>query len=401
MMDTMIETLIKKESERQKNTISLIASENYASLSVRSATGSTLTNKYAEGYPGKRYYAGCSVVDEIEQCAIERAQKLFNAQHANVQPHAGSQANMAAYYALLTPGDTIMGMDLMAGGHLTHGHTVNFSGTWYKTVSYGVDPETECINMESVRALAHQHRPRLIIAGASAYSRIIDFKAFADIAQEVGAFFISDIAHIAGLVAANLHPSPVPYADVVTTTTHKTLRGPRGGLILSKKEHATAIDRAVFPGLQGGPCMNVIAAKAVCFYEAALPTFHIYQQQVLVNAQTMAHAFKERGYRIVADKTENHLFVLDLRSQGITGHEAQKKLEATGIIVSKSCIPYDPEKPWITSGIRIGTPAITTRGFTPDTCQTLVDIIDTVLRKHKEPQDVSKYISHILETAHY
>lgn len=377
--DTYIQDLITAESERQKTHISLIASENYVSKAVADAMGSTLTNKYAEGYPGKRYYAGCDIVDKIEQCAIDRAKKLFGAEHANVQPHAGSPANMAAYFSLINPGDTIMGMSLMAGGHLTHGHTVNFSGSLYNTVFYQVDPETEMLNMDTIAQLAEEHRPKVIVAGASAYSRTIDFAAFSAIAQAIGAYLIADIAHIAGLVATNLHPSPIPYADIVTSTTHKTLRGPRGGLILSKTAHAAAIDRAVFPGLQGGPCMHTIAAKAIAFHEALQPSFIEYQQQIINNAQVMANAFQNRGYRIVTGGTENHLFVIDLRNKNITGHEAQKRLESVGIAVSKSCIPFDPAKPWVTSGIRIGTPAITTRGYQEKECLELVDLIDATL----------------------
>jgi glycine hydroxymethyltransferase len=350
-VDPAIATIIQSETKREQTEINLIASENYASAAVRQATGSILTNKYAEGYPGKRYYGGCTFVDEAEILAIKRCKLLFEAEHANVQAHAGSQANMAAYAALIKPGDTIMGMSLATGGHLTHGHGVNFSGSLYKSVQYGVDKETEEINYHEVEQLAHAHRPKIIIAGASAYSRTIDFKKFAEIAASIDAYFMADIAHIAGLVAVDLHPSPVPYADIVTSTTHKTLRGPRGGFILSKEKHKDAVDRALMPGLQGGPFMHIIAAKAVGFHEALTPDFKVYQQQILTNAQVMVKAFKDRGYRIVAGGTDNHLFVLDLRSQNITGRAAEVALEQAGISVSRSCIPFDPEKPWVTSGI--------------------------------------------------
>lgn len=364
---------------RQKETVSLIASENYVSNAVRQATASVLTNKYAEGYPGKRYYAGCEFVDQAEQLAIDRCKQLFNAPHANVQPHAGSQANFAVYSALIKPGDTILGMSLAAGGHLTHGHSVNVSGSWFKSVQYGVHKETELIDYNEVEQLAKLHRPAVIIAGASAYSRTIDFEKFAAIAQSVNAFLIADIAHIAGLIAAGLHPTPVGLADVITSTTHKTLRGPRGGLIMASEKHANHIDRAIIPGTQGGPLMHVIAAKAAAFYEALQPCFVDYQKQVIKNAQTMANAFVQLGYRIVAGGTDNHLFMIDLRSHGITGLIAQEALEKAGITVSRSCIPFDPEKPWITSGIRIGTPAITTRGMKEMECIQLASLIDSVL----------------------
>lgn len=361
--DPEIFTIIHKETERQEHELTLIASENYASSAILEATGSALTNKYAEGYPGKRYYAGCAYVDEAELLAIARCKKLFKAEHANVQPHAGSQANMAVYFSILKPGDTIMGMSLAEGGHLTHGHSVNFSGNIYKSVSYGVNKDTELIDYDYVERLAHEHKPKLIIAGASAYSRIIDFDRFAKIAQSVGAYFMADIAHIAGLVATELHPSPIAVADFVTSTTHKTLRGPRGGLVMCKQKHADVLDRAIMPGSQGGPFMQVIAAKAVAFQEALQPDFTTYQKQVIANAQTFAHAMKTMGYRIVTGGTDNHLFIVDLRSKNITGKEAETALEKAGVITSRSCIPNDPQKPWITSGIRIGSPAFTTRGI--------------------------------------
>lgn len=361
--DPEIFTIIHGETERQEHELTLIASENYASTAVLEATGSALTNKYAEGYPGKRYYAGCTFVDEAELLAIARCKKLFNAEHVNVQPHAGSQANMAVYFSILKPGDTIMGMSLAEGGHLTHGHTVNFSGNIYKSVSYGVNKDTELIDYDQIEKLAHEHKPKLIIAGASAYSRIIDFDRFANIAQSVGAHFMADIAHIAGLVATDLHPSPIRVADFVTSTTHKTLRGPRGGLVMCKQKHADILDRAIMPGSQGGPFMQVIAAKAVAFQEALAPDFKSYQSTVIKNAQTFAQAMKTMGYRIVTGGTDNHLFIVDLRSKNITGKEAETALEKGGIITSRSCIPNDPQKPWITSGIRIGSPAFTTRGI--------------------------------------
>lgn len=385
--DPQIAQLILKEQERQQQELSLIASENYAPCSVREAAASVLMNKYAEGYPGKRYYAGCAIVDKVELEAIERCKKLFGAEHANVQPHAGSQANFAAYTALLRPGDTILAMSLAMGGHLTHGHTVNLSGILYNVVHYGVNQDTELIDFDEVEQLARRHKPKLIIAGASAYSRTIDFTRFALIAQKTGAFFMADIAHIAGLVAANLHPSPVAFADVVTSTTHKTLQGPRGGFILSRAEHQELIDRAVMPGTQGGPFMNVIAAKAVCFKRAIDPEFIAYQINVITNARIMVRAFQERGYRIVAGGTDNHMFMVDLRSKKLTGRAAERLLESVGIIASRSCIPFDPEKPWLGSGIRFGTPAMTTRGMKESQAEEIVYCIDEVLsnpdNKHK------------------
>jgi len=382
--DPEIFSVIKKEEQRQEAEIDLIASENYVSRAISQATGSPLTNKYAEGSPGKRYYAGCRYVDEAEEIAIDRCKRLFGADCANVQPHAGSQANMAVYFAMLEPGDTIMGMGLAEGGHLTHGHGVNFSGTFFNSVQYKVNPETELIDYDQVERLARQHKPKIIVAGATAYSRQIDFKRFADIAQSVGAFLLADIAHIAGLVAAKLHPDPVAYADFVTSTTHKTLRGPRGAFILSKQQYGEKIDRGVMPGIQGGPLMHVVAAKAVAFLEAMHPSFVEYQKQVIKNAQTFARAMQDLGYRIVTGGTDNHMFVVDLRSKNISGRKAEVVLEKAGITTSRSCIPFDPAKPWITSGIRIGTPAITTRGMKEEQMQEIVQLVDDVIMHHED-----------------
>lgn len=386
IVDPEIFSIIKKEQNRQKNEIDLIASENYASQAVCEATGSILTNKYAEGYPGKRYYGGCEYVDMVEILAIERCKKIFGAEHVNVQPHAGSQANMAAFAALLTPGDTILGMSLASGGHLTHGHGVNFSGNIYKSIQYGVNAHTGLIDYDEVERLAHEYKPKLIIAGASAYSRILDFKKFSEIAQSINAYFMADIAHIAGLVAAGLHPSPIPYADVVTSTTHKTLRGPRGGLIMCKQVHAQAVDRAIMPGLQGGPFMNSIAAKAVAFHEVLQPEFITYQKQVIKNAQAMVKACNELGFDVVTGGTDNHMFIIDLRVKKITGRMAESALAQAGISVSRSCIPNDPEKPWITSGIRIGTPAITTRGMLESQAHQIMHLINEVLLNALVPE---------------
>jgi len=385
--DKALFDLINAETDRQETTINLIASENYASKEVREATGSVLTNKYAEGYPGKRYYAGCAVVDEVEQIAIDRCKTLFQADHVNVQPHSGSQANMAAYFAILKPGNTILGMSLAEGGHLTHGHPVNFSGQLYNVVQYHVNPQTELIDYDEIERLAQTHKPKLIIAGASAYSRSIDFERFARIAKNAGALLLADIAHIAGLIAAGLHPNPFPHADIVTSTTHKTLRGPRGGLIMCKQEFAEKIDKAVMPGIQGGPFMNVITAKAVAFYEASLPTFKTYQQQVIANAQRLAQELSNLGYRIVAKGTDNHLLIVDLRSKKITGRQAEQALDTAGITASRSCIPHDPEKPWITSGIRLGTPAISSRGIREQEMTIIAKLIDEVL---SNPDDKNK-----------
>ena len=380
LRDEAIFSLIALEEKRQREGLELIASENFVSQQVREAVGSVLTNKYAEGYPGARYYGGCEIVDQVESLAIERAKALFGAAWANVQPHSGSQANMAVYMALMEPGDTLMGMDLAAGGHLTHGSKVNFSGKLYKVVSYGVSPETERIDLEEVRRLALEHRPKVIVAGASAYPRVWDFQAFRQIADEVGAFLVVDMAHFAGLVAAGLHPNPVPHAHVVTSTTHKTLRGPRGGLILSQDpELGKKIDKLIFPGIQGGPLEHVIAGKAVAFFEALQPEFKEYSRLVVENAKRLAAELAERGYRIVTGGTDNHLMLVDLRPKGLTGKEAEERLDQVGITVNKNAIPFDPKPPRVTSGIRIGTPAITTRGFTPEEMPLVADLIDRAL----------------------
>ena len=395
--DKALFDLIKTEKERQENSINLIASENYASKEVREATASVLTNKYAEGTPGKRYYAGCTIVDEVEQLAIDQCKTLFRAEHANVQPHSGSQANMAAYFAILKPGDTILGMSLAEGGHLTHGHPVNFSGQLYNVVQYHVNPKTELIDYDELERLAQTHKPKLINAGASAYSRIIDFERFARISHSADALLLADIAHIAGLIAAGLHPNPFPHADIVTSTTHKTLRGPRGGLIMCKKEIAEKIDKAVMPGIQGGPFMNVIAAKAVAFYEASSPAFKTYQQQVIANAQCVAQELSSLGYRIVTKGTDNHLFIVDLRSKKITGRQAEQILDKAGITASRSCIPNDPEKPWITSGIRFGTPAISSRGMKEQEMVIIAKLIDEVLTNPDDEEKLKEVRSKVKE----
>lgn len=390
--DEVLFALIAREAARQQDGLELIASENFTSQAVLEATGSILTNKYAEGYPRKRWYGGCEVVDQVEQLAIDRAKALFGAAWANVQPHSGSSANLAVYQALLKPGDTVLGMDLAHGGHLTHGSPVNFSGLNYRVVGYKVRPDSELIDFEEVRALALAHRPRLIIAGASAYSRQIDFARFRAIADEVDAYLLADIAHIAGLIAAGLHPDPVPYAHVVTTTTHKTLRGPRSGLILSgDAELGKLLDRMVFPGLQGGPLVHVIAAKAVALFEALQPEFKRYQEQIIRNAQQLAAELQGRGYRIVSGGTDNHLLVVDLRSQGLTGREAIKRLDPVNITVSKSLVPFDPETPFVTSGIRLGTPALTTRGMTEAAMSEVAALIDRALRGD-EPEAVRREV---------
>lgn len=381
-IDQEIFNIIEREQQRQEETINLIASENYVSQTVMAATGSVLTNKYAEGYPGKRYYPGCVFVDQAENLAIERCKKLFKADHANVQPHSGSQANMAVYFSLLQPGDTILGMSLAAGGHLTHGHGVNFSGTLFKSVQYTVNRETEQLDFNEIEKLAHEHKPKLIVCGASAYSRTIDFEKLSIIAKSVNALLLADIAHIAGLVATGLHPSPIACADFVTSTTHKTLRGPRGGLIMSSAEHALKIDRAIMPGMQGGPLMNTIAAKAVAFGEALQPEFVEYQKQIIKNAQALANELQALSYRIVAGGTDNHLFIVDLTSKNITGLQADNALEKAGINITRSCIPFDTQKPWITSGIRIGSPAVTTRGMKETDMVAIAHLIDDVITHH-------------------
>ncbi len=369
---------IADENRRQEDHIELIASENYVSCAVLEAQGSQLTNKYAEGYPGKRYYGGCEHVDVAEQLAINRVKKLFGAEAANVQPNSGSQANQAVFMAFLKPGDTLLGMNLAAGGHLTHGMSLNMSGKWFNVVPYGLD-ENEAIDYKEVERLAREHKPKLIIAGASAYALRIDFECFAKIAKDVGAIFMVDMAHYAGLVAAGFYPNPVPHADVVTSTTHKTLRGPRGGLILMKAEHEKAINSAIFPGLQGGPLMHVIAAKAVAFKEAMGKDFKVYQEQVIGNAQVMAKVLKQRGLRIVSGRTESHVFLVDLQAKNITGKDAEAALGQAHITVNKNAIPNDPQKPFVTSGIRIGTPAMTTRGFREIEAETVANLIADVL----------------------
>lgn len=379
--DEQIAHLVEKEKERQENSIELIASENFVSKAVMEAMGSYLTNKYAEGYPSKRYYGGCHVVDEVEDLARERVKKLFGAEHANVQPHSGSQANMAVYFSILEPGDTVLGMDLSHGGHLTHGSPVNFSGRLFNFVSYGVDPETEMINYETVRELALKHKPKLIVAGASAYSRTIDFKTLREIADEVGAYLMVDIAHIAGLVATGLHPSPVPYADFVTSTTHKTLRGPRGGLILCKEKFAKALDKNIFPGIQGGPLMHIIAAKAVCFKEALEPSFKTYMEQVVKNAQALAEALESYGFKLVSNGTDNHLILVDLTNKDITGKDAEILLDSIGITLNKNTVPNETRSPFVTSGVRIGTPAITTRGFKEEEMREIASIINDAIKE--------------------
>ncbi len=379
-VDPEIKSAIERELERQRSNIELIASENFVSKAVMAAMGSPMTNKYAEGYPGKRYYGGCEKVDIAENLAIERAKKLFGAEHANVQPHSGAQANMAVFFAVLKPGDTVMGMNLAHGGHLTHGSPVNMSGKQYNIIPYGVEKETGKIDYDEVRRLALEHKPKLIVAGASAYSRIIDFEKFSDVAKEVGAYLMVDMAHIAGLVAAGLHPNPVPYADFVTTTTHKTLRGPRGGLILCKEENAKLIDKAIFPGIQGGPLMHVIAAKAVCFKEALSDEFKQYAKQVVKNAKVLAEGLVSNGFDIVSGGTDNHLMLVDLQSMNITGKEAEKRLDEVCITCNKNAIPFDPQKPFVTSGIRLGTPAVTSRGMIEEDMTEIADIIGLVIK---------------------
>ena len=378
-VDSEIFEAIKNEEKRQKYTIELIASENFVSPEVLEAQGSVLTNKYAEGYPGKKYYGGCKYIDIVENLAIKRAKEIFKAEHANVQPHSGSQANMAVYFSVLEVGDTILAMNLSHGGHLTHGSPVNFSGRFFNIVPYGVGEDTGRIDYDNLRDLAIKNKPKLIIAGASAYPREIDFSAFRSIADEVGAYLMADIAHIAGLIIAGLHKSAVPHCHFVTTTTHKTLRGPRGGLILCKEELGSAVDKTIFPGIQGGPLMHVIAAKAVCFKQAMTPEFMNYQRQIVKNAKILAEKLVELGYNLVSGGTDNHLMLVDLRNKGITGKQAEKALEEAGITVNKNMIPFDPQKPWIASGIRIGTPAVTTRGMKEKDMEVIAGMIDRVL----------------------
>jgi len=378
-VDAEIFEAIKNEENRQKYTIELIASENFVSPEVLEAQGSVLTNKYAEGYPGKKYYGGCKYIDVVENLAIDRAKEIFKAEHANVQPHSGSQANMAVYFSVLEVGDTILAMNLSHGGHLTHGSPVNFSGRFFNIIPYGVGKDTGRIDYDNLRELAIKNKPKLIIAGASAYPREIDFEAFRSIADEVGAYLMADIAHIAGLIIAGLHQSAVPHCHFVTTTTHKTLRGPRGGLILCKEEYGHAIDKTIFPGIQGGPLMHVIAAKAVCFKQAMTPEFMNYQKQIVKNAKTLADKLVELGYNLVSGGTDNHLMLVDLRNKGITGKQAEKALEEAGITVNKNMVPFDPQKPWVASGIRIGTPAVTTRGMKEKDMEVIAEMINRVL----------------------
>ena len=378
--DPQVYAAIDAEEERQRNKLLLIASENFASPAVLAAQGSLMTNKYAEGYPGKRYYGGCQHVDTVEELAIQRCKQIFGAEHVNVQPHSGSQANMAAYLSVLKPGDTILGMDLAQGGHLTHGSKVNFSGMIFRAFSYGVDRQTETIDYDAVRKLAEDCRPRMIVVGASAYARTLDFPKFAAIAKGVGAYLMVDMAHIAGLIATGLHPNPIPYADFVTTTTHKTLRGPRGGVVMCKAEHAKAVDKFVFPGMQGGPLMHVIAAKAVAFKEALSPAFKRYQQQVIANARVMAQGLLDRGYKIVSGGTDTHLMLVNLTNKGITGKEADAALDTAGIIVNKNAVPYDEKPPAVASGIRLGTPIVSTRGMMEAEMKEIVDLVDRVLQ---------------------
>jgi glycine hydroxymethyltransferase len=397
--DPLVNQIIQKEMQRQEEHIELIASENFVSLAVLEAQGSIFTNKYAEGYPNKRYYGGCEFADEIEETAKNRLKKLFDAAYVNVQPHSGSQANMAAFHALIKPGDLIMGMSLSEGGHLTHGHHVNFSGQIYQSISYGVDRKTENIDYVQVHELALKHKPKLIIVGASAYSRIIDFKRFREIADEINAYLLADIAHIAGLIAAKLHPSPLPYAHVVTSTTHKTLRGPRGGIIMTNDQNiAKKIDKAVFPGLQGGPLMHVIAAKAVAFKEALEDDFTLYQQQVVANAKVLASELSQLGYRIVSGGTDNHLMLVDVKQKhNMTGLDAENILGKVSITCNKNGLPFDTEKPAYTSGIRLGTPAITTRGFKEEHVKIVANLIDLALTHHQDHEKLMEIKEKVLQ----
>ena len=398
--DPNVKAVIDQELMRQRDKLEMIASENIVSQAVMEAQGSVLTNKYAEGYPGKRYYGGCEHVDVVETLAIERAKRLFGAEHANVQPHSGSQANFAVYFAMLKPGDTIVGMNLSHGGHLTHGSPVNVSGTYFNVVPYGVNAETQQIDYDEFRKIVLEAKPKLIIAGGSAYSRQIDFKKMADVAHEAGAIFMVDMAHFAGLVAAGLHPNPVEYADIVTTTTHKTLRGPRGGMILCKEEYAKAIDKAVFPGIQGGPLMHVIAAKAVALGEALQPEFKVYAEQVIKNAKVLAAELMAKGLTIVSGGTDTHVMLVDVRNTGLTGKEAEHLLDEIGITANKNTIPFDPASPFVTSGVRLGTPALTTRGLKEDDMKEIADIIATVLQNPEDAvkhQDAAKRVAALCE----
>jgi glycine hydroxymethyltransferase len=393
--DAQVYQAIQQELGRQRAKIELIASENFVSEAVMEAQGSVLTNKYAEGYPGKRYYGGCEYVDIVEDLARDRAKQIFGAEHVNVQPHSGAQANMAVYFTILEPGDTVLGMNLSHGGHLTHGSPVNFSGVQYNFVEYGVSKETQYIDYEDVLAKAREHKPKLIVAGASAYPRVIDFKRFREIADEVGAYLMVDMAHIAGLVAAGLHPSPVPHAHFVTTTTHKTLRGPRGGMILCKEEFAKGIDKSIFPGIQGGPLMHVIAAKAVALGEVLQDSFKDYAQNIINNASRLAEGLKKEGLNLVSDGTDNHLLLLDLQSIGLTGKVAEHVLDEVGITVNKNAIPYDPQKPFVTSGIRIGTAAVTSRGFGLEEMDEIASIIAFTLKNHEDEAALAQASSRV------
>lgn len=390
--DPEIMNIVELETNRQREHLELIASENFVTPQVMEAMGSQLTNKYAEGYPRHRYYGGCEYVDMVEDLARNRLKKLFGAEHANVQPHSGSNANLGVYFAVLKPGDKVLGMNLSQGGHLTHGSPVNISGTYFNFVDYGVDKETERIDYEEVRKIAMNEKPKLIVAGASAYPRIIDFAKFREIADEVGAYLMVDMAHIAGLVAVGLHPNPVPYADFVTTTTHKTLRGPRGGAILCREKYAKAIDKAIFPGIQGGPLMHIIAAKAVSFGEALQDDFKDYQEQVIKNANALANSLVEKGFRLVSGGTDNHLILLDVRNKGLTGKKAEALLEEINITTNKNTIPFDPESPFVTSGIRIGTPAVTTRGMKEGEMKEIAKIIDLALDEKNDRGEVKQKV---------
>ena len=397
--DPAIADAIRGEEQRERTTLELIASENFVSPAVLAAAGSVMTNKYAEGLPGKRYYGGCEFVDVAETLALERVKRLFGADHANVQAHSGASANLAAYFTVAKPGDTLLGMSLAHGGHLTHGHAVSLSGQLWRAVQYGVRAEDGRIDYDQLEALAREHRPRIIVAGASAYPRIIEFPRFAAIAREVGAALVVDMAHIAGLVAAELHPSPVPHADLVTSTTHKTLRGPRGGFVLAKAEHGERLDKTVFPGMQGGPLMHVIAAKAVCFGEALTPEFRAYQQRVVANARALAEALMGHGFQLVSGGTDNHLMLVDLRERGMTGKVAEEALHRAHITVNKNAVPNDPQKPWVTSGIRVGTPALTTRGFGLAEMARIADWIARVLDKPDDAATTRAVEREVMELA--
>jgi len=396
-LDPEVYRAITNELERQRTYLELIASENIVSEAVLEAQGSIFTNKYAEGYPSKRYYGGCDYADVIENLAIERARQLFKAEYANVQPHSGSQANMAVYFAALNPGDKVLGMDLAHGGHLTHGSPVNFSGQLFNFISYGVDKETGMINMEEVERVAHEHRPKMIVAGASAYPRVIDFEAFRTIADQIDALFMVDMAHIAGLVAAGVHPSPVPYADYVTTTTHKTMRGPRGGLILAKEEYGKSLNSKIFPGIQGGPLMHVIAAKAVSFKEAMSQEYATYQRQVVKNSQTLGAALRRHGFKLVSGGSDNHLLLVDLSNKDITGKEAEEILEAAGLTVNKNAIPFDTQSRFVTGGIRIGTPAVTSRGLKESDMQQVAEWINRAIISRRDEQEIVKIGNEVRE----